>query len=197
MVVVRDHEKMYPVKTVAGGDHDEYNHDYYGTWFDFGADGYAVRDQIYRSGISLVKIDKEMHSVQRQGDATLEGAEFTIVNASLASARNKDGFDIETAKGTLPAVPTWQDVKNVVDSSKEPEARYGGNAGSGCYVMQVIKSDEQGHAKTGRYDLPLRVCDINPCGIHDMPCGTIYASGVRCVPCGHVQEDSPAGESRI
>ena len=154
MVVVREHEKLYPVKTVAGGDHDEYNHDYYGTWFDFGADGYAVRDQIYRSGISLVKIDKEMHSTVRQGDATLNGAEFTIVNASLASARNKDGFDIETAKDLLPAVPTWKDVKAVVDRSKEPEAKYGGNAGSGCYVMQVIKSDEQGHAKTGRYDLP-------------------------------------------
>ena len=28
-----------------------------------------------------------------------------------------------------------------------------------------------------------------------MPCGAIYACGVRYVPCGNVQEDSPAGES--
>ena len=47
------------------------------------------------------------------------------------------------------------------------------------------------NSETGRCDLPLRVCDINPCVIHDMPCGTIclrrdmpsarYAFGTICL----------------
>ena len=153
-VIVRENGKTYDVETVAGSDHDRYNHDYYGDWFDFAEDSYATRDQIYRSGVSIPKIDKEMHSPERQGDGTLLGAEFTIINASLASSRNKDGYDVETAKNLLPANPTWRDVKAVVDRSRDPGQTYGGNAGSGCYVMQRLYTDESGHTKTGRFDLP-------------------------------------------
>lgn len=57
----------------------------------------AVKEPVIRGGVQIQKIDKELNRVYAQGDATLRGAEFSIVNKS-ANKVAVDGktFDVNT-----------------------------------------------------------------------------------------------------
>ena len=145
-VVVRTNKTMYDVTTVQGKEHDLYNHTYYGDSFDFAEDQWATRDQIYRSGIKIQKVDKEMHDSIRQGIGSLEDAAFTIVNASVYPVRNAEGKDVETAKDILSDNSTWDDIKAVIEKSESGE--------TDNYVVQTIHTNKEGLASTGDFDLP-------------------------------------------
>ena len=110
----------------------------------------GVRDQIYRSGISLNKIDIEMKDATTQGMAEFEGAEFTIINASKAVIRNYEDRDIPTAVDLIGTNPTWSTLAKIA---------YGDSIGNekheaSQYVAQVIYTDAYGFASTGKHDLP-------------------------------------------
>ena len=144
--VIRANKTMYNATTVQGKAHSLYNHTYYGDAFDFAEDAWATRDQIYRSGIKIQKIDKELRDNSRQGVGSLEDAEFTIVNASVYAVRNADGEDIATAKSLISDSSTWDDIKSVIESSESGE--------SDNYVVQKIYTNKEGLASTGDFDLP-------------------------------------------
>lgn len=143
-VVVREDGKIYNVGTVKGASHDTYNHTYYQqighTPVITPGDEYAVRDQIFRSGINLQKIDKEMHKQTPQGESVLYGAEFTIINASDASARNRDKHDIDTCKSQIGAHPTYAELRRIADA--------------GNCTMEVLTTNSEGFTTGKRTDLP-------------------------------------------
>ena len=145
-VVVRTNRQMYNVTTVQGKEHDLYNHTYYGDAFDFAEDAWATRDQIYRSGIKIQKIDKELRDNIRQGIGSLENAEFTIVNASIYPVRNADGKDVATAKGRISDGSTWDDIKSLIARCERGE--------TDNYIVQKIYTNKEGLASTGDFDLP-------------------------------------------
>ena len=145
-VVVRDNNTMYDVTTVQGKEHDLYNHTYYGSSFDFAEDQWATRDQIYRSGIKIQKIDKELRDSVRQGIGSLEDAEFTLVNASTYPVRNADGKDVATAKGKISDSSSWDDIKSLIEKCERGE--------TDNYIVQKIRTNKEGLASTGDFDLP-------------------------------------------
>lgn len=144
-VIIREDGVIYEPAVIRKGIHDEDNHTEDPSHDVAGSEvvandghSYAVCDQIYRSGISIDKIDLEMGDATRQGEGTLEGAEFTILNASKASIRNKDGKDIPTAE--VSETPTYAELREIADAGKN--------------TVQVITTNKQGHAATGYHDLP-------------------------------------------
>ena len=145
-VVIRENGKMYNVTTIQGKEHDTYNHTYYGSSFDFAEDAWATRDQIFRGGIKLQKIDKEMGLNTRQGIGSLENAEFTIINASQYPVRNTDKKDIATVKGSISANPTWSEIKSLITKAESGEAE-------NC-IVEKIYTNKEGLASTGDFDLP-------------------------------------------
>lgn len=143
-VVIRENNKMYDVETVKDGDHDTYNHDYYTkiqhTPTITDGDEYATRDQIFRSGIKIQKIDREMEYQTAQGSATLEGSEFTIINASDYSVRNNQNKDVESVAGKVSDTPTWDELHKYFEE--------------GVYNVQTITTNVEGYASTNSTDLP-------------------------------------------
>ena len=138
-VIIREDGVIYEPAVIRKGIHDEDNHTEDPSHDVAGSEvvandghSYAVCDQIYRSGISIDKIDLEMGDATRQGEGTLEGAEFTILNASKASIRNKDGKDIPTAE--VSETPTYAELREIADAGKN--------------TVQVITTNKQGHAAT-------------------------------------------------
>lgn len=139
MITVTQNGVVYEPTVIQGEDyHRTSNHELYDVPE---GDDYACRNQIFRSGISIEKIDWEMGDATPQGDADLSGAEFTIINASDYVVRNYQDKDIQTAKGNLPENPTWQDLS---DETKAPENTH----------VQVIRTDINGRATTGQKALP-------------------------------------------
>jgi hypothetical protein len=112
----------------------------------------AVDEPVYRSDISLEKGDLENKEQKPQGVAKLNDAEFTIINAS---SNHFDGkvWNIDASKSFVScadgstkatwagANPTWQELKNYV--TQHPDS-----------VVDVIKTDENGHAETQDWTLP-------------------------------------------
>lgn len=142
-VVIRKDSVIYNCSTINGKDHDLYNHSYYHsighTPEVSDGDDRAVRDQIYRGGIGVNKVDAEMGIPFAQGVYTsMAGAEFTIINSSLASVRNREGLDIESAHVT--GNPTYSQLRALADN--------------GNYTVEVITTNEAGYAATGTHDLP-------------------------------------------
>lgn len=139
MITVTQNGVVYEPTVIQGEDyHRTSNHELYDVPE---GDDYACRNQIFRSGISIEKIDWEMGDATPQGDADLSGAEFTIINASDYVVRNYQDKDVQTAKGSLPENPTWKDLS---DESKAPENTH----------VQVIRTDINGRATTGQKALP-------------------------------------------
>lgn len=143
-VVIREDGEMYNVGTTKGADHDTYNHTYYEqighTPVISPGDAFAVRDSIFRSGVNIQKVDKEMGKQTAQGESVLYGAEFTILNASDASARNRDRLDIDTCKGQISAHPTYAELRKVADA--------------GNCTMEVLTTNSEGFTTGKRTDLP-------------------------------------------
>ncbi|MCC8044257.1 MAG: VaFE repeat-containing surface-anchored protein [Clostridiales bacterium] len=100
----------------------------------------TTAQRIYRSGISLVKVDLEMQEGIEQGEAYFAGAEFTIINASDALVENADGVEIPSAKSKISSSPDYVELRALADD--------------GSYTVQVITTDENGLAATGINDLP-------------------------------------------
>ena len=123
-VVVREDGVLYEVEPMGDTKYEDYPS--------------YTRQQIYRSGVMVRKIDYEMKDAIRQGEAVLSGAEFTIINASKTVVRNKDDVDIPTSGMT--GKPTWKQLKDLADD--------------GSYTVQTIVTDKNGIAKTGYHDLP-------------------------------------------
>jgi len=105
------------------------------------APGGIINDPPYRSGVKIQKFDFDTDKNAAQGDATLKGAEFKIINASKLSVVNKDGQTIETsdiAKDSLTA----SSYSKLFTAAKNG------------YTVQTIYTDENGVAQTGDHDLP-------------------------------------------
>ncbi|MCD7955842.1 MAG: VaFE repeat-containing surface-anchored protein [Lachnospiraceae bacterium] len=100
----------------------------------------TTAQQIYRSGISLIKADLEMQDGTAQGEACFEGAEFTIINVSDTLVMNADGTEIPSAKSLVSDSPAYDELRALADD--------------GSYTVQVITTDENGQAATGINDLP-------------------------------------------
>ena len=142
-VIIREDNRIYRVEAVSNPVHDTYNHSYYTSIGHepviTDGDDCAFRDQIFRSGISIQKIDGEMGKQTVQGVyTTLAGAEFTIINASKASIRNRDKVDIDNA--SVSAHPTYSQLRALADTGK--------------YTVEVITTNAEGFASTGSKDLP-------------------------------------------
>ena len=136
MVTVTADGTVYTPTTIQNAEyHRSSNHELLGIP---DGDAYACRNQIYRSGISVEKIDREMNDATWQGDGELRNAEFTIVNASEHVVRNYQDKDIPTAKSKLSANPTWDELDKIGDE----------------HTVQVIRTDRNGRATTGKQTLP-------------------------------------------
>ncbi len=66
------------------------------TWIK-GGNVYTESDQVIRGGVQIQKYDNELKTTTPQGNATLEGATFEIINKSAASV-HVDGEDYEPGK---------------------------------------------------------------------------------------------------
>lgn len=145
-IVIREDGVMVPVCDSNNELHDEYNHWYYDRSQKEPVvhedDKVACRDQIYRGGIAVQKIDKEMGWQTAQGMSTLKGAEFTILNASKSSVRNADGHDVKSVTGRKDFQATYQQLWRIANESESP------------YVMQRIYTNKEGFASTDKFDLP-------------------------------------------
>lgn len=145
-IVIREDGVMVPVCDSNNELHDEYNHWYYDRSQKEPVvhedDKVACRDQIYRGGIAVQKIDKEMGWQTAQGMSTLKGAEFTILNASKSSVRNADGHDVKSVTSRKDFQATYQQLWRIANESESP------------YVMQRIYTNKEGFASTDKFDLP-------------------------------------------
>lgn len=145
-IVIREDGKIVPVCDSNNELHDEYNHYYYNRTQKEPVvhpdDAVACRDQIYRGGIAIQKIDKEMGWQTAQGMGTLKGAEFTILNASESSARNIDGKDVKSVTSRKDFQETYQQLWRIANETDSP------------YVMQRIYTNKEGFACTDKFDLP-------------------------------------------
>jgi Predicted outer membrane protein len=145
-IVIREDGKIVPVCKSNNDLHDEYNHYYYDRVQKEPVvhpdDAVACRDQIYRGGVAVQKIDKEMGWQTAQGMGTLKGAEFTILNASGSSARNIDGKDVKSVTSRKDFQETYQQLWRIANETDSP------------YVMQRIYTNKEGFACTDKFDLP-------------------------------------------
>ena len=158
MVEVRENGKIYTPTVLANVEyHRDINHTKEGvradeSWGVLGiprGDDYGLRNQIYRAGISLSKIDLEMKDATRQGEATLEGAEFAIINASQAVIRNSVDEDVPTAKKLIGSDTSWEHLDDIaIDKNDDGTYSYT------KYVAQVISTNKEGFATTGNLALP-------------------------------------------
>lgn len=145
-IVIREDGKIVPVCDSNNELHDEYNHYYYDRVQKEPVvhpdDAVACRDQIYRGGVAVQKIDKEMGWQTAQGMGTLKGAEFTILNASGSSARNIDKKDVKSVTSRKDFQETYQQLWRIANETDSP------------YVMQRIYTNKEGFACTDKFDLP-------------------------------------------
>lgn len=145
-IVIREDGKIVPVCEANNELHDEYNHYYYERSQKnppvHEDDFVACRDQIFRGGLAVQKIDKEMGWQTAQGTSTLKGAEFAILNASKSSVRNAEGKDIKSVITRKDFQATYQQLKRIADETDSP------------YVVQRIYTNKEGFASTGKFDLP-------------------------------------------
>ncbi len=153
-VVVREDGKIYDVTTISGANRDNYNDSYYESIGHkpviTDGDAFATRDQIYRAGISVQKVDEELQEARPQGTGTMKGAIFTILNASQDSIRNKDGHDIPSIMDVLTPQPVSLDdtkANSEYDTLREL-------ADSGEFTVQTMTTNVEGFAITGSNDLP-------------------------------------------
>lgn len=145
-IVIREDGVIVPVCDSNNDLHDEYNHYYYDRVQKEPVvhpdDAVACRDQIYRGGVAVQKIDKEMGWQTAQGMGTLKGAEFTILNASGSSARNIDKKDVKSVTSRKDFQETYQQLWRIANETDSP------------YVMQRIYTNKEGFACTDKFDLP-------------------------------------------
>lgn len=145
-IVIREDGVIVPVCKSNNDLHDEYNHYYYDRVQKEPVvhpdDAVACRDPIYRGGVAVQKIDKEMGWQTAQGMGTLKGAEFTILNASGSSARNVDGKDVKSVTSRKDFQETYQQLWRIANETDSP------------YVMQRIYTNKEGFACTDKFDLP-------------------------------------------
>lgn len=145
-IVIREDGVIVPVCDSNNDLHDEYNHYYYDRVQKEPVvhpdDAVACRDQIYRGGVAIQKIDKEMGWQTAQGMGTLKGAEFAILNASESSVRNIDGKDIKSVIKRKDFQETYQQLWRIANETDSP------------YVMQRIYTNKEGFACTDKFDLP-------------------------------------------
>ena len=63
-----------------------------GTVYDLSSEKESVDDQVQRGSIRIEKIDKELMSNKAQGDATLEGITFAVVNLNSKAVKTSMGM---------------------------------------------------------------------------------------------------------
>ena len=93
-------------------------------------------EQIYRGGVKVQKFDYMRDTNRDHGDANLAGAQFKIVNASLALSMNVEGNEIPTSGAT--GEPTYAQI--IAAASKS--------------TMQTLTTDANGYAETSNQALP-------------------------------------------
>lgn len=116
------------------------------------ATGDDVNELIYTAGLKVKKIDYE-RDLEEHGDASLAGAEFTIVNASKATSINYADNEIKNA----PLAGTDVTYSQVLQYAKDPS-----------YVMETITTDKNGNAQTSKHTCPTFQ------GKESLPYGTYY-----------------------
>lgn len=116
------------------------------------ATGDDVNELIYTAGLKVKKIDYE-RDLEEHGDASLAGAEFTIVNASKATSINYADNEIKNA----PLAGTDVTYSQVLQYAKDPS-----------YVMETITTDKKGNAQTSKHTCPTFQ------GKESLPYGTYY-----------------------
>lgn len=95
----------------------------------------AYENQIMKGGITITKADVETHRSEPQGDATLEGVKYQIVNKSLAHVRvNGQKFEKDEV--------VWTGVTKYDDSTKTYKVATGQILPYGTYEVTEIETSE-------------------------------------------------------